>query len=423
MARRQDDLASASTTATFAVCNNYACITSGSSVGLVDLSSGALHPLPVQQCTCASFASAGGQLLTGGDDKCVRLWATSPPPGDGTAPLCSWTHSKKIGCVAFSPDGKTALWADLFGEVYAVELGSAPTAPALILGHLSPINHLLFSACGGALLTADREGHLRSSVWPHTFVIECYYLEHTKPVRAATAPIIGSATTRRCHRCTRRASAPLELGHSPSSPHLHLPYKPFAPFAPLSQLSLVLSLTDSPLVLTVPSDGHEVCLWRSRTGALLGRTSAAQLCGVDPADPATGPAIACGCELATMGLVAMAFQRSSLILFCSPHLTKPSDGAQASAHLSPRPELACQLPEGCAPPVCVAYSAAASLLCALLDSRDSVVLVPAASGHFNAAAARVVRFAPEVPRAAPTGDAVVDEDEGEEGQEKRARME
>ena len=109
---------------------------------------------------------------------------------------------------AFSPDGFMALYADLFGEVHGVSLADAEGGPTLVLGHLSPVSHLTFTPCSGALLTADREGHLRSSRWPDAFVIECYYLWHTSP------------------------------------------------------LLLALPLTSSPLVLTAPVDGKELCLWR-----------------------------------------------------------------------------------------------------------------------------------------------------------------
>jgi len=140
---------------------------------------------------CIAFNPAGTSLLSGSDDKRVQLW-------DVHSRSCthSWSHNKKMGCVAFSGDG-CALFADRFGEIYVISLNDPNAAPILRLGHLSPVSKLAFAppllppqlppqlpphpeghregAADGTpplLISADREGHVRASRWPLVEVIE-----------------------------------------------------------------------------------------------------------------------------------------------------------------------------------------------------------------------------------------------------------
>ncbi|EOD28874.1 hypothetical protein EMIHUDRAFT_442863, partial [Emiliania huxleyi CCMP1516] len=161
----------------------------------------ALTPTGVVRSVC--FSRCGGVLLSGGDDKAVRAWDVTADAA--AAPIGTWTHHKKIGCVAFAPlpaGGETSLlglWADKFGEVFAfdVRCPSAAPAPLLKLGHLSPVSHLAFTPGGGELVTADREGHVRASRWPSADIIERYYLTHTSPVEVvlplAAMPLLLTA--------------------------------------------------------------------------------------------------------------------------------------------------------------------------------------------------------------------------------------
>ena len=222
-------------------------------------------PLPIA-CTSVGFDAAGTRLLVGADDKQVLLYETLPP---GDTPPRKWTAGKKVGCVAFSPDGLFALWSDLFGECYSVALSEADATPQLVLGHLSPVSHLIFSSNGSALLTADREGHIRSSHWPHAFVIECYYLWHSTP------------------------------------------------------LSLVLPLKSCPLVLSATSEGKEICVWKAHSGALLDRVAAATCINppkmemesvFDNPQCSLTLSIACACEIVSQSLVAFAYPTG--IAFC-----------------------------------------------------------------------------------------------------------
>ena len=142
---------------------------------------------------CVRFSRDGAKLLAGGDDKRVVVWRRN---SDSAAEVRSWEATKKIAAVEFSADGATAIWADRFGEVYCAAVGGpAGAAPALALGHLSPVSHLRLTPCGAKLLTADREGHVRTSMWPHAFVIDCYCLRHVTPLQImlplVSAPLLG----------------------------------------------------------------------------------------------------------------------------------------------------------------------------------------------------------------------------------------
>ena len=345
-----------------AVCADWACILGASAIQLLRLADRTSTTLAAQ-ARCACFNGEGTQLLIGGDDKQVVLYDELPP---GSAPRHRGTHNKKIGCVAFSPDGGTAIWADAFGEVHAVVLTETDAEPALVLGHLSPVSHLLFTPGGDALITADREGHVRSSHWPHAFVIECYYLWHTSP------------------------------------------------------LLLCMPLASSPLVLSASSNGQEICLWRLHAGVLLSRTPASELLNgtggviaVDasaaPSAPtldATSAAVACACEVPSERLIAFGFVGSSRIGFFTP----VCEWDASAARLRPEPKLDCTLAQA-HEPAALAHCSSAALLCVLLTGATAIALLPAAAGGgFNSAAALLVRFdvEPHVPIA---NEAAADADE------------
>lgn len=373
---------------TLAACAGWACIARPPHAQLLDLQTGVATAL-ASCASCACFDASGARLLAA-EDKTIVLY-DSLPPG---APSRRWTHGKKVGCVAFSPDGCFALWSDFFGEVYSVALDSEAT-PSLVLGHLSPVSHMTYASSGGALLTADREGHVRSSQWPHAFVIECYYLWHTSP------------------------------------------------------LLVVLPLASSPLMISAACDGHELCVWRAHSGVLLNRTPAQELlsddgCGAahagrscasggggesgggddgdggdgggdgqgssgkqvavggDPpnadseADAVSSVALACACEITTQSLIALGFVRRSTISFCGAQ----SEWDASAAKLRLRTDLTCTLPGG-GEPAALAHSASTALLCVLFKSGEAVALLPAAAGGgFSGTAARLVRL-DAVPSAEP----------------------
>ncbi|KAL3927722.1 MAG: hypothetical protein SGPRY_002693, partial [Prymnesium sp.] len=180
----------------------------------------------------ARFSRDGGRLVSCGDDKSVRVWSVAT-----ASPLLCWRHSKKLACVAFSPDDDAVIFSDKFGEVYSLPLiekggepGSGkpsssslePTEPTLLLAHLSPISHVSLPRSLGLIFTADREGHVRASRYPHSFVIESFYLHHTSP------------------------------------------------------LKLMLPLSSAPLLLTVGAEGKEVCWWSRHEQGLMAFTFSAE---------------------------------------------------------------------------------------------------------------------------------------------------
>lgn len=310
--------------------------------------------------TCVCFNREGTHMVTGGDDKTVRLWETLPP---AEAPARTWTHGKKIGCVTFSPDGATILFADLFGEVYSVSLAAGASAePELLLGHLSPISHLAFHPTETTLLSADREGHVRESAWPHSFVIDCYYLEHTSP------------------------------------------------------LVLMLAIASAPLVLTSATDGQTLCAWKAHTGELVRKHTAAELLGGtsnSEQSSSTSAAIACGCEVKAQGLVALAPKQGGSIHFCAA-------SADASA-IEARPALACELPSGAPGAAALSYSADSAVLCVLLVGGEGVALLPAAASGQGFGASTLLRFC-HVPDAALLAGAAAEVPE-DHPNNKKARLE
>lgn len=362
---RERRLAPEQDAAVLAACEGWLCVARGSAVHLIstaNLGMPSYRQLPAEAgiVNCASFDPQGLTLVTGGEDKRVRLWALPTGAGPVGTPTISWLHHKKIGCVAFSPDGAIVMWADRFGELFSAPRGESRDAPlgapnhasTLVLGHLSPVSHMAFSPCGTALLTADREGHVRNSCWPDAFIIQHYCLAHTAPLR------------------------------------------------------VMLPLTHAPLLLTAASEGRDVCLWRMHSDALVARMPAAALLAshAPGATPAAGGAsggapeaagLIAACEIAPQRLVALCFRGVALVAFSSA--SSPWDAT--AAELRPRPQLNLTT-EG--PPLAVAHSAM-GVLCALTAS--AVLLFPAKAGGDGFDAVRLASL-PLLPAAAPAeGDA------------------
>ncbi len=196
-------------------------------------------PLSTSAIECARFSRTGELLLSGGGDKQVRLWDTATRECTR-----SWMHGKKIACVEFSPDAGVAMWADRFGEVYVVSLREADAAPSLALGHLSPVSHLRLSPCGTALLSADREGHVRNSAWPNPFVIANYYLAHTLPLQTVLPLVRRPRPASVALRPSPYHRAPARAAHPTTRPH-----------PPPRQAA-------APLLFTSANAGRDLCLWR-----------------------------------------------------------------------------------------------------------------------------------------------------------------
>ena len=195
---------------------------------------------------------------------------------------------------------------------------------------------------------------MRSSAWPHAFVIDCYYLEHTSP------------------------------------------------------LVLMLPLASVPLILTCAIDGKAVCVWKPQAGELLRKYDAAEVLVGAPAPPAPGDAdasnagaeaaVACGCEVVGKRLVALGARGRGTVHFCTPSVSG----------LDFHPELTVALPRGAPAAVALAYSDAAATLCALLAGGEGVALLPAREaregGRGFGAPALIRLNAPEPALRAPDGE-------------------
>ena len=189
-----------------------------------------LQKLPGGAFRCADMNHDATQLLTGGDDKAVTLFELcSHDDDDYRQPkvIAKWKHQKKIAAVAFTASPHIGIFADRFGEVFSVQLNDDTVVPTLRFGHLSPISHMYMLACGSYVMSADREGHVRATCWPHSDVIERFFLAHVTPVQIV-----------------------LSLDTEPESPG-H--------------------------VLTGSADGTQVCVFRFSDGKLLSQMTASEL--------------------------------------------------------------------------------------------------------------------------------------------------
>lgn len=201
--------------------------------------------------------------MSAGDDKMVRVWDVS-----SASCLRSWVHQKKLACVEMSKDDQTVLFSDRFGEAFSVGLNDSDASPTLLLGHLSPISHLRLTSSGANLLTADHEGHVRSSQYPHAFIIERYFLMHTSPVQ------------------------------------------------------IMVTLSQQPLLLTAAAEGREVCLWKLHTGTLVEGMSATELHHrLAPSPPAREAedhkALLAACECVQQQLLAFVFEAEDAVHFAA----------------------------------------------------------------------------------------------------------
>ncbi|GIL57762.1 hypothetical protein Vafri_12910, partial [Volvox africanus] len=145
------------------------------------------------------FSPDGKFLLTGADDKVVKLWmCVSTAPGGAWHCVAAWRTPKKASAGGFTLSGSHALFADKFGDVLvgsvpavggegtAEATASEPAAqvPSTLLGHFCTIvTGLAPSPCGRFLATSDREYKVRISTLPEnplqgSYEIQGYCLGH-----------------------------------------------------------------------------------------------------------------------------------------------------------------------------------------------------------------------------------------------------
>jgi tRNA (guanine-N(7)-)-methyltransferase subunit TRM82 len=105
----------------------------------------------------------GKWFVTGGDDKLIKLWNVN-----GWKCVRTIARGKKIFSACFTPDSAHLLFADKFGEIHAVAVGS-DADPVLVLAHCSTIItdvECMESGRTGYILSGDREHKTRVSVLP-----------------------------------------------------------------------------------------------------------------------------------------------------------------------------------------------------------------------------------------------------------------
>ncbi|GLI67843.1 hypothetical protein VaNZ11_012133, partial [Volvox africanus] len=153
------------------------------------------------------FSPDGQFLLTGADDKVVKLWmCASTVPGGAWYCVAAWRTPKKASAGGFTMSGSHALFADKFGDVLVgcvpavgdegtkEATASEPSAqvPSTLLGHFCTIvTGLASSPCGRFLATSDREYKVRISSLPEnplhgSYEIQGYCLGHQDFVSCIT---------------------------------------------------------------------------------------------------------------------------------------------------------------------------------------------------------------------------------------------
>lgn len=114
-----------------------------------------------------AFTPNGSLLLSGGDDKLLKLWST-----DSWQCIKTLSAPKKISAAAFSADAKHVMFADKFGDVLcgttsATGASSAVVPGNLLLGHFCAVVTSLQSTPDSKfLISTDRESKVRVSVLP-----------------------------------------------------------------------------------------------------------------------------------------------------------------------------------------------------------------------------------------------------------------
>ncbi|EIE21905.1 YVTN repeat-like/Quino protein amine dehydrogenase [Coccomyxa subellipsoidea C-169] len=133
-----------------------------------------------------AFDPTGNLLLTGGDDKTVRVWQL-----DSRQLLHKWVVPKKVSAAAFSADGSFAFFADKFGDVHVAATAADATAgPKPLLGHFcSIITDLAASPDGKFVVSTDRDSKTRGA-----HEIQSYCLGHTSFVTACAFVATPEAT-------------------------------------------------------------------------------------------------------------------------------------------------------------------------------------------------------------------------------------
>ncbi|KAI5984318.1 WD40-repeat-containing domain protein [Pisolithus albus] len=149
---------------------------------------------------CAAIDYDDVYLATAGDDKRLKVWDVR------SLTLMNTRQLPKKPTVILFTDGDHILVADKFGDVTrymlrpdlsvtsrtAVDDLSAshvyPSDGSPVVGHTSVITACHLSPDEKHIITSDRDEHIRVSLYPEAYAIECYCLGHEKYVSATHIP-------------------------------------------------------------------------------------------------------------------------------------------------------------------------------------------------------------------------------------------
>ncbi|XP_074316744.1 uncharacterized protein LOC141652998 [Silene latifolia] len=160
-------------------------------VSLADESKEMLHKESIR---AVCFSKNGKFLVSGGDDKLVKIWSS-----DTWQCLCTINSEKRVSAVAVSKDEEYVCFADKFGVVWIVDIAELaenqpiPSKKAVAMfGHYcSIITSLEFSPDGQFIVSADRDFKIRVTVFPKkplngVHEIQSFCLGHSEFVTCLT---------------------------------------------------------------------------------------------------------------------------------------------------------------------------------------------------------------------------------------------
>ncbi|XP_064995628.1 uncharacterized protein LOC135580759 isoform X6 [Musa acuminata AAA Group] len=136
------------------------------SVSLKDDSGEPLHSDAIRAIT---FGANGRLFVSAGDDKLVKIWATS-----SWHCLCSVSADKRVSAVAISHNGKYVAFADKFGVIWLITLdeddanqSKVDNKAVPILGHYcSIVTRLEFSPDDRFIASSDCDFKIRITAFP-----------------------------------------------------------------------------------------------------------------------------------------------------------------------------------------------------------------------------------------------------------------
>eukprot|EP00798_Chlamydomonas_sp_ICE-L_P016483 gene16483-22705_t len=134
------------------------------------------------------FNADGSRLVTGGDDKMLRLWDTAT-----WKCLGQWKAPKRVCAGTFTTDSKHFFFADKYGDVLVAPCdgstdGETVSEPPVLLGHLcSILTSVTVSPDNKFIVTTDKDKKVRVSIMPPkpmlgSVEIQTYCLGHTQYV-------------------------------------------------------------------------------------------------------------------------------------------------------------------------------------------------------------------------------------------------